>query len=430
MNKEHVIKICSTHIGLFKYLICDYYWTMLVAHPYGRKWRRTKEPLDESEREKWKVGLKLSIQKTKTMASGPITSWLIDGETMETVTDFIFLGSKITAVGDCSHEIKRHLLLGRKAMINLDSVLKSRDITLPTKVRLVKAMVFPVVIYGCESWNIKKAECWRIDAFELWCWRRLLRVPWTARKSNQSILKEVSSEYSLEGLMLQLKLPIFWPPGVKNWLIGKASDAGKYWRWEKGMTEDKMVEWHHQLNEQEFEQAPEVGDGQGSLTCCSPWGHKESDMTERLNWCWWPSGKESSCQTGDMSSISGLGKSRGEENDNPHSSIPAWKITWTEKPGRLQSMGLQRVGHAWVNSKNNTMFCKLTRKWKLLSVPSSLWPYGVYSPWDSPHQNTGVGSLSLLQGIFPNRESNPGLPQCRQILHPLRHEGSPNLGKY
>ena len=140
------------------------------------------------------------------MASGPITSWQIDGETMETVTDFIFLGSKITADGDCSHEIKRHLLLGRKAMTNLDSIIKSRDITLLTKVHLVKAMVFPVVMYACESWTIKKAEHQRIDAFELWCWKRLLRVLWTARRSNQSVLKETSSEYSLEGLMLKLKL--------------------------------------------------------------------------------------------------------------------------------------------------------------------------------------------------------------------------------
>ena len=145
-------------------------------------WMKVRE---ESE----KVGLKLNIQKTKIMASGPITSWEIDGETVETVSDFIFLGSKITADGDCSHEIKRHLLLGRKVMTNLDSIFKSRDITLPSKVCLVKAMVFPVVTYGCESWTIKKAECQRIDAFELWCWRRLLRVPWTARRSNQSILK-------------------------------------------------------------------------------------------------------------------------------------------------------------------------------------------------------------------------------------------------
>ena len=143
------------------------------------------------------------------MASGPITSWQIDGETMGTVRDFIFLGSKITADGDCSHEIKRHLLLGRKAMTNLGSTLKSRDISLLTKVHLVKAMVFPEVMYGCENWIIKKAECQRNAAFELWCWRRLLRVPWTARRSNQSILKEISLEYSLEGLMLKLKLQYF-----------------------------------------------------------------------------------------------------------------------------------------------------------------------------------------------------------------------------
>ena len=149
---------------------------------------------EESE----KVGLKLNIQKTKIMASGPILSWQIDGETMGTVTDFILGGSKSTANGDCSHEIKRHLLLGRKVMTNLDSILKSRDITLPTKVCLVKAVIFPVVMYGCESWTIKKAGHRRIDAFELWCWRRLLRVPWTARISNQSILKEISPEYSLE----------------------------------------------------------------------------------------------------------------------------------------------------------------------------------------------------------------------------------------
>ena len=157
---------------------------------------------EESE----KVGLKLNIQKTKIMASGPITSWQIDGET---VADFIFLGSKITADGDCSHEIKRCLLLGRKVMTNLDSILKSRDITLSTKVRLVKAMVFPVVMYGCESWTIKKAERQRIDAFELWCSRRLLKVPWTARRCNQSILKEISPGCSLEGLMLKLKLQSF-----------------------------------------------------------------------------------------------------------------------------------------------------------------------------------------------------------------------------
>ena len=146
------------------------------------------------------------------MASGPITSWQIDRETMETVTDFIFLGSKITADGDCSHEIKRHLLLGRKVMTNLDGIFKSRDITLPTNISLVKAMVFPVVMYGCESWTIKKSDCQRINAFELWCWRRLLRVPWIARRFNQSILKEIHPEYSLEGLMLKLKLQYFGHP--------------------------------------------------------------------------------------------------------------------------------------------------------------------------------------------------------------------------
>ena len=168
-----------------------------------------KSLLMKVKEESEKVGLKLHIQKTKIMASSPITLWQIDGETVETVTDFIFLGSKITAGGDCSHEIKRHLLLGRKVMTNLDSILKSTDITLPTKVCLVKAMVFPVLMYGCESWTIKKAECQRIDAFELWCWRRLLRVPWTTRRSNQFILKEISPGCSLEGLMLKLKLQYF-----------------------------------------------------------------------------------------------------------------------------------------------------------------------------------------------------------------------------
>ena len=160
---------------------------------------------EESE----KVGLKLNIQTTKIMASGLITSWEIDGETVETVAGFIFLGSKITADDDCSHEIKKCLLLGRKVMTNLDTMLKSRDITLPTKVCLVKAMVFPVVMYGCESWTIKKAEHQRIDFFELWCWRRLLGVPWTTRRSNQSILKEISPGISLEGMMLKLKLQYF-----------------------------------------------------------------------------------------------------------------------------------------------------------------------------------------------------------------------------
>ena len=165
-----------------------------------------KSLLMKVKEESEKVGLKHNIQKTKIMASGPITSWQIHGNT---VADLIFLGSKITVDGDCSCKIKRHLLLRRKVMTNLDSILKNRDITLPTKVHLVKAMVFPVVMYGCESWTVKKTECRRIDAFEVWCWRRLLRVPWTARRSNQSILKEISPGYSLEGLMLKLKLQYF-----------------------------------------------------------------------------------------------------------------------------------------------------------------------------------------------------------------------------
>ena len=167
-----------------------------------------KSLLRKVKEESEKVGLKLTIQKTKIMASGPITSWEIDGETVETVAHFIFWGSKITEDGDCSHEIKRRLLLERKVMTNLDSIFKSRDITLLTKVHLVKAIVFPVVMYGCESWTVKKAERRRIDAFEQWCWRRLLRIPWTARRSNQSILKEISPGISLEGMMLKLKLKL------------------------------------------------------------------------------------------------------------------------------------------------------------------------------------------------------------------------------
>ena len=196
---------------------------------------------EESE----KVGIKLNIQKTKIMAASPITSWQIDGETVEIVADFILGGSKITAGGDCSHEIKT-LALWKKVMTNLDSILKSRDITLPTKVHLVKAMVFPVVMYGCESWTIKKAEHRRIDAFELWCWRRLLRVPWTARRSNQSILKKISPEYSSEGLMLKLKLQYFghlmWRADSfeKTLMLGKTEGRRRgqqRMRWLDGVTE-------------------------------------------------------------------------------------------------------------------------------------------------------------------------------------------------
>ena len=198
-----------------------------------------------------KVGLELNIQKTNIMASGPITSWQIDGETVETVRDFIFLGSKITVDGDCSHEIKRRLLLGRKVMTNLDSTLKSRYITLPTKVHLVEVMVFLVAMYGCESWTIKKAECRRTDAFELWCWRRLLRVPWTVRRSNQSILKGISPEYLLEGLMLKLKpqysghLMRRTNSLEKTLMLGKIEDRRRRgqqrMRWLDGRSEERRV---------------------------------------------------------------------------------------------------------------------------------------------------------------------------------------------
>ena len=208
------------------------------------------------------------------MASCPIASWQIDGEKMEAVTDFIFLGSKITADGDCRLEVKRQLLLGR--MTNLDSVLKSRGIALPTKVRLVKAMIFSVM-YFCESWTIKKAECQRIDAFELWCWRRLLRVPWTAKRSNQYILKEISPEYSLEGLMRQLKLQYFGhlmrraDSLEKTLMLGKIEGRRRWGRqrmkWLDGIT-DSMDMSLSKLWEIVM---------QGSLVCCSPWGHKESD---------------------------------------------------------------------------------------------------------------------------------------------------------
>ena len=205
-----------------------------------------KSLLMKVKEESEKVGLQLNIQKTKIMASSPITSWQIDGETVKTVSDFIFQGSKITADGNCSHEIKRHLLLGRKVMSNLDSILKSRDITLSTKVHLVKTMVFPVVMYACESWTIKKAEHRRIDAFELWCWKRLLRVPWTARRSNQSILKEISPGCSLEGLMLKLKLQSFGhlmqraDSFEKTLILGKIEDRRRRGRqrtrWLHGIT--------------------------------------------------------------------------------------------------------------------------------------------------------------------------------------------------
>ena len=203
------IKIAGRNINNLRY-VDD---TTLMAESE----EELKSLLMKVKGESEKVGLKLKLQKTKIMVSGPITSWDIDGETVETVSDFIFLGSKITADGDCSHEIKRHLLLGRKVMTNLDSILKSRDITLPTKVRQVKAMVFPMVMYGCESWTVKKVEHRRIDVFELWCWRRLLRVPWTARRYNQGILKEISPLGLFIGRTdAEAETPILWPPHVKS----------------------------------------------------------------------------------------------------------------------------------------------------------------------------------------------------------------------
>ena len=211
---------------------------------------------EESE----KAGLKLKIQKTKFMVSGPITAWQIDEETIETVTDFILGGSKITADGDCSHDIKRCLLLGRKAMTNPDSRLKCRDITLLTKVHLVKAVVFPVVMYGCESWTTEKTECWRIHAFELRCWRRFLRVPWTARRSNQSILKEICPEYSLEGLMVK---PKFWYFGCLMWRtdsLEKTLMLGKIEGRKRRGWQVEVVGWQHRLDGHEFDQAPGVGD--------------------------------------------------------------------------------------------------------------------------------------------------------------------------
>ena len=216
-----------------------------------------------------KVVLKLNIQKTKIIASGSITSWQIDGKTVETVTNFIFLGSKITADGGCRHEIKILLFLGREVLTNLDSILKSRDITLLTKVHLVKAMVFPVVMYGCESWTIKKAECRRIDAFELWCWRRLLRVLWTARRSTQSILKEINPEYSLEGLMLKLKLQYF------GHLMGRTDSWEKILMLERLKVEEGNDRgwdgWMASLTWWTWIWASSgVGKGQGSLVCYSP----------------------------------------------------------------------------------------------------------------------------------------------------------------
>ena len=221
-----------------------------------------------------KADFKTQHSKNKDHGSGPIISWQIDGETMETVTDFIFSGSKITGDGDWSQKL-RLSLFGRNAMTNLDEILQSRDITLPTRVHLVKAMVFPVVMYKCDNWTKKKAERQRTDTFELWCWRRVLRVPWTARRSNQSILKEINPEYSLEGLMLKLKLQYFGHLMRSADSLEKTLSAGKDWgQKEKGTSEDEMIGWHHWLIQHEFEKVLGDGKGQGSLACCSPWGCK------------------------------------------------------------------------------------------------------------------------------------------------------------
>ena len=250
-------------------------------HPYGRKRRRTKEPLDKGERGEWKSWLK--TQKTKIVASGPIISWQIDGEMMETVRDFISGGSKITADGDCNYKIKRRLHLGRKAMTNLDSVLKSKDITLPAKVHLVKAMVFPAVTYGCE---LDHKEGW---VLKNWCFWTVVLEKTLKSPLNCKEMKAVNPKGNQSWIFIgrtdtEAETPILWPPDAKNWLIRKDPDGGKDWRQgETGMTKDEMVGWHHRLNGHEFGQTPGEGEGQGSLVCCTPWDHKESDKTVWLN---------------------------------------------------------------------------------------------------------------------------------------------------
>ena len=268
------IKVARRNINNFRY--ADDY-------PYSRK-RRTNSLLVKVKEESEKVGLKLNIQKTKIMASGPISSWEIDGKTVETVSDFIFGGSQITADGDCSHEIKRRLLPGRKAMTNVDSILKSRNITFPAKVHIVKAVVFPVIMYGCESWTIKKAECRRIDAFQLWCWRRLLRVPWTARRSNQSILKEITPEYSLECWSWSSSTLATWCEELTHWK--------RPWCWER-------------LN---------VG-GEGDDRGWDGW------MASPTQWTWVWTSSRSWWWTGKLGMLQSMGLQRVGHN---------WALNWTE----------------------------------------------------------------------------------------------------
>ena len=217
------------------------------------------------------------------MVSGPITSWQTERDKVEGVTDFLFFGSKITVDNDCSHEIKRCLLLGRKAMTNLDNILKSRDITLPTKIHVVKATVFPVVMYECESWTIKKAELWRIDAFKLWCWKKILESPLDCKEVKPANHKGNQSWIFIGRTDAEAEAPMLCPPDVTTWLIRKDPDAGKDCRQEKGMTVDEMVGWHQGLNGHESEQTLGDSEGQRSLVCSNPWGCKESDMTWWLN---------------------------------------------------------------------------------------------------------------------------------------------------
>ena len=217
------------------------------------------------------------------MVSGPITSWQTERDKVEAVTDFLFFGSKITVDNDCSHEIKRCLLLGRKAMTNLDNILKSRDITLPTKIHIVKATVFPVVMYGCESWTIKKAGLWRIDAFKLWCWKKSLESPLDCKEVKPANHKGNQSWIFIGRTDAEAEAPVLWPPDVMTWLIRKDPDAGQDRRQEKGMTVDEMVGWHHGLNGHESEQTLGDNEGQRSLVCRNPWGCKESDTTWWLN---------------------------------------------------------------------------------------------------------------------------------------------------